>query len=171
MDTTLVKVLLKKKYFNNVKKIEMIAKKYMCKIILPIDVITSKKITKSKNAINLVGNIPKNHMVFDIGPRTRKKIKDLLSNVRTVLWNGPLGAFEYKPFDRSTIEIAKHIASIIKLKNLTAIVGGGDTIASLKKLKILHEFTYTSTSGGAFLEWLEGKKLPGIKALKENKFN
>ena len=90
-------------------------------------------------------------------------------NGNTILWNGPLGAFEYKPFNKSTLEIGKYISHIMKKNNPIIIVGGGDTLASLKKIKVINKITYASTSGGAFLEWIEGKKLPGITALEKNK--
>ena len=161
---------IERKYFNEIKKIEKISKKNNCKIILPIDVVTSNKlISKNKVRKTLIENINKDQSVFDIGQATCRAIKKVLINGNTILWNGPLGAFEYKPFNKSTLEIGKYISHIMKKNNPIIIVGGGDTLASLKKIKIINKITYASTSGGAFLEWIEGKKLPGITALEKNK--
>ena len=102
---------------------------------------------------------------------TCNTINKLFSKVKTILWNGPLGAYEHKPFDKSTIILSKFLSSKINKYNLKVILGGGDTIASLKNLNILSKFSYISNSGGAFLEWLEGKKLPGIIALEKNKYS
>ena len=161
---------IERKYFNEIKKIEKISKKNNCKIILPIDVVTSNKlISKNKVRKTLIENINKDQSVFDIGQATCRAIKKVLINGNTILWNGPLGAFEYKPFNKSTLEIGKYISHIMKKNNPIIIVGGGDTLASLKKIKVINKITYASTSGGAFLEWIEGKKLPGITALEKNK--
>lgn len=161
---------IERKYFNEIKKIEKISKKNNCKIILPIDVVTSNKlISKNKVRKTLIKNINKDQSVFDIGQATCRAIKKVLINGNTILWNGPLGAFEYKPFNKSTLEIGKYISHIMKKNNPIIIVGGGDTLASLKKIKVINKITYASTSGGAFLEWIEGKKLPGITALEKNK--
>ena len=161
---------IERKYFNEIKKIEKISKKNNCKIILPIDVVTSNKlISKNKVRKTLIENINKDQSVFDIGQATCRAIKKVLINGNTILWNGPLGAFEYKPFNKSTLEIGKYISHIMKKNNPIIIVGGGDTLASLKKIKVINKITYASTSGGAFLEWIEGKKLPGIIALEKNK--
>ena len=161
---------IERKYFNEIKKIEKISKKNNCKIILPIDVVTSNKlISKNKVRKTLIENINKDQSVFDIGQATCRAIKKVLINGNTILWNGPLGAFEYKPFNKSTLEIGKYISHIMKKNNPIIIVGGGDTLASLKKIKVINKITYASTSGGAFLEWIEGKRLPGITALEKNK--
>ena len=142
----------------------------LVEIILPIDVVTSNKlISKNKVRKTLIENINKDQSVFDIGQATCRAIKKVLINGNTILWNGPLGAFEYKPFNKSTLEIGKYISHIMKKNNPIIIVGGGDTLASLKKIKVINKITYASTSGGAFLEWIEGKKLPGITALEKNK--
>ena len=98
-------------------------------------------------------------------------INKLFSKVKTILWNGPLGAFEYKPFDNSTKIVSKFLAAKVKEYNLNVVLGGGDTIASLKNLDVIDKFSYVSNSGGAFLELLEGKKLPGIVALQSNKYS
>ena len=146
--------------------------KFKTKIILPVDAVCSSTINDLKK-IKLVNinNISSEQIVFDIGESTIKLIKKHLQNSKTILWNGPLGAFENKPFDEGTnkvLDIIKHITSNSKI---TTIAGGGDTLAAIKKANIENSFTYLSTAGGAFLEWLEGKESPGIKALKENNFS
>ena len=108
-------------------------------------------------------------MVLDIGDKTIKNIKDILIKSKTILWNGPLGAFEKKPFDNATNEIAETINKNAKKLNIVCIAGGGDTLSAINKAKASEGFSYVSTAGGAFLEWLEGKESPGAKALRENK--
>ena len=163
---------VEKEFFKEVIKIEKKALKINCKLILPTDVIASSKLIDSKDAKSyLINDININKKVFDIGMDTCNTINKLFSKVRTILWNGPLGAYEHKPFDKSTIILSKFLSSKINKYNLKVILGGGDTIASLKNLNILSKFSYISNSGGAFLEWLEGKKLPGIIALEKNKYS
>ena len=163
---------IEKDFFKEVIKIEKNSLKRSCNLILPTDVIASSKLINAKDAKRYsINNINENKKIFDIGPNSCNTINELFSKVRTVLWNGPLGAFENKPFDNSTKIISKFLISKINKYNLKVILGGGDTIASLKNLNVLDKFSYVSNSGGAFLEWLEGKKLPGIIALEKNKYN
>ena len=108
---------------------------------------------------------------FDIGPETTMIFSEFISQSETILWNGPLGAFEYKPFDEGTNKVLNIIKNITSSYNIETIAGGGDTIAAIKKLNAEKNFTYISTGGGAFLEWLEGKESPGVKALKDNQFS
>lgn len=167
IDVGLSKV--EEKYFNLIKNIENNALESGCRIILPTDVITSKNLG-DKNSVNetLVEKIKKNHQAFDIGSQSCAEIIKLFSEVKTVLWNGPLGAFEYKPFDNSTKIISANLSLISKKKRINVVIGGGDTVSSINNLGVIEDFTYVSTSGGAFLEWLEGKELPGIYSLKHN---
>jgi len=167
IDVGLSKV--EEKYFNLIKNIENNALESGCRIILPTDVITSKSLG-DKNSVNetLVEKIKKNHQAFDIGSQSCAEIIKLFSEVKTVLWNGPLGAFEYKPFDNSTKIISANLSLISKKKRINVVIGGGDTVSSINNLGVIEDFTYVSTSGGAFLEWLEGKELPGIYSLKHN---
>ena len=167
IDVGLSKV--EEKYFNLIKNIENNALESGCRIILPTDVITSKNLG-DKNSVNetLVEKIKKNHQAFDIGSQSCAEIIKLFSEVKTVLWNGPLGGFEYKPFDNSTKIISANLSLISKKKRINVVIGGGDTVASINNLGVIEDFTYVSTSGGAFLEWLEGKELPGIYSLKHN---
>jgi phosphoglycerate kinase len=118
-----------------------------------------------------VKNLLPNQMALDIGNKTIKLIESNILKSKTILWNGPLGVFEYEPFDSGTNQIARLIKKNVNKLNITTIAGGGDTIAAIKKAKAENFFTYISTSGGAFLEWLEGKESPGVKALKENNYS
>ena len=147
------------------------SKKFGTKIILPIDLICSNKIDDLKNikVVN-INNIGHKQMALDIGEHTIKLIKPFLLKSKIILWNGPLGAFEYKPFDKGTNQVLNIVNNIASSHKITTIAGGGDTIAAIKKAKAENSFTYISTGGGAFLEWLEGKESPGVKALRENKF-
>ena len=163
---------VEKKFFKEVIKIEKNASKNSCNLILPTDVIAASKLINAKDAKSyLINNINKNKKIFDIGMDSCFTINKLFSKVKTILWNGPLGAFEYKPFDNSTKIVSKFLAAKVKEYNLNVVLGGGDTIASLKNLDVIDKFSYVSNSGGAFLELLEGKKLPGIVALQSNKYS
>ena len=148
------------------------SKKFKTKIILPVDLICSNKIDDLKN-INTVdiNNIGSKQMAFDIGGSTIKLIQKSLQSSKIILWNGPLGAFEYKPFDEGTNKVLDIIKNITASHNITTIAGGGDTVAAIKKANSENSFTYISTGGGAFLEWLEGKESTGVKALRDNQFS
>ncbi len=140
-------------------------------VILPVDVLCSNNIRDRKN-VNCVdvNKLPPNQVALDIGNKTIKIIESSILQSNIILWNGPLGAFEYKPFDSGTNQIAEIIKKNSNKLNMTTIAGGGDTIAAIKKIKAENFFTYISSAGGAFLEWLEGKESPGFKALKNNTF-
>jgi phosphoglycerate kinase len=106
-------------------------------------------------------------MILDIGPRTVQLIEGQLARCRTVVWNGPLGAFEIPPFDQGTTAVARRVAALTKDGKLMSVAGGGDTLAALAEAGVLEQMSYVSTAGGAFLEWLEGKELPGVAVLRE----
>jgi phosphoglycerate kinase len=108
-------------------------------------------------------------MILDIGPRSVEALVERLERCRTLLWNGPLGAFEVKPFDAATVAVARAAAALTGTGRLVSVAGGGDTVAALAAAGVEAEFTYVSTAGGAFLEWLEGKDLPGVAALDPNR--
>ena len=133
-------------------------------IILPEDVITAADLNATQSTVQSVSSIKKGSKIFDIGPATIQKIISILETVQTIVWNGPVGAFEYSLFEQGTISIAKAIADRTQQGILT-VAGGGDTLAALKMAGVSNRLSYISTAGGAFLEWLEGKKLPGIEAL------
>jgi len=105
-------------------------------------------------------------MILDVGPQSIERIKGVLDDAATLVWNGPLGAFEMTPFDQGTVAIARYAADRTRLHGLTSVAGGGDTVAALNAAHVAERFTYVSTAGGAFLEWLEGRKLPGVEALR-----
>ncbi|QCE32647.1 phosphoglycerate kinase [Acetobacteraceae bacterium] len=139
-----------------------------CEIILPIDVVIADKleahVVTEHCAINAV---PEDKMILDVGPQTAANIADKLITLKTLLWNGPLGAFEFKPFDAATNTVAQEAAELTKKGKLKSIVGGGDTVSALRQAGVLDKMTHVSTAGGAFLEWMEGKILPAVKKLKE----
>jgi phosphoglycerate kinase len=105
-------------------------------------------------------------MILDIGPKSAAAIGDLLKTCKTLVWNGPVGAFETPPFDQGTTAVAKAAAALTEAKALLSVAGGGDTVAALAHAGVVDRFSYVSTAGGAFLEWMEGKELPGVAALK-----
>ena len=110
--------------------------------------------------------VPDNEMILDFGPLTVAEIKKCIRDSATVVWNGPLGAFEIPPFDQATNEIAEYVAERTEAGRLVSVAGGGDTVAALNAAKVAERFTYVSTAGGAFLEWMEGKALPGVEVLR-----
>ena len=140
------------------------AKNHSCKIVYPEDVAVGKNL-EDKAEIKELKNVNKDDLILDIGPKTTKKIKDIIEISKTVLWNGPAGYFENPNFALGSYEIAKKIVEKNKNDLIYSIAGGGDTIAVLNQINVINDFNFVSTAGGAFLEYLEGKKLPGIKAL------
>jgi phosphoglycerate kinase len=143
------------------------AKAANCTIVLPVDaVVASEFKAGAANDIVDVKAVPAAQMILDVGPKSVALIKQHLETSKTLVWNGPLGAFETQPFDRGTIDVAQHAAALSKAKKLLSVAGGGDTVAALAHAKVEADFSYVSTAGGAFLEWLEGKDLPGVLALK-----
>lgn len=149
-----------------VEKIEGHANQSDCEIVLPKDAVTAKAlkpgVSTEKHSISA---IPADSMILDVGPDTVADLKRRLEEVKTLLWNGPLGAFEVSPFEEGTFEVAREAARLTDEGRLVSIAGGGDTVAALRQAGVAENFTYVSTAGGAFLEWLEGKQLPGIAAL------
>jgi len=137
-----------------------------CRIVLPTDgVVASTLQAHIATQTVAVTAVPADQMILDIGPHSVKEIVTLLRTCKTVVWNGPLGAFEFPPFDASTVAIAQAVAALTKEGKLLSVAGGGDTVAALAHAKVMDDFSYVSTAGGAFLEWLEGKTLPGVAAL------
>lgn len=138
-----------------------------CNIILPSDVRVAHLLTENAPSRALpVDAIPADQMALDIGPKTARAMNEVIAAARTVIWNGPLGAFEVTPFDTGTNTVARTVAMRTNIGALKSIAGGGGTMAALVHAKAAKDFTYVSLAGGAFLEWLEGRKLPGIEALK-----
>ncbi|MEA2921631.1 MAG: phosphoglycerate kinase [Bradyrhizobium sp.] len=138
-----------------------------CAIILPVDAVVAFQFAAHapSHAYGLDA-IPDDGMILDVGPLSVERIRAAIDDAATLVWNGPLGAFEMAPFDRGTVAAAKHAAERAKAKKLVAVAGGGDTVAALNHAGVAGDFTYVSTAGGAFLEWMEGKPLPGVEVLK-----
>lgn len=137
-----------------------------CRIHLPVDaVVASSFKAHARNSVCGIGQIPHDGMILDVGPLTLKHLYDVIGNCKTLVWNGPLGAFETAPFDGATVQLARMVAAASRNGHLHSVAGGGDTVAALTHAGLSHELSYLSTAGGAFLEWLEGKELPGIVAL------
>lgn len=138
-----------------------------CAIILPVDAIVAYHFEANapSHAYGLDA-IPADGMILDVGPLSIERIKSAIDDAATLVWNGPLGAFELTPFDKGTVQAAKHAAERTKAGKLISVAGGGDTVAALNHAGAGSHFTYVSTAGGAFLEWMEGKPLPGVEVLK-----
>ena len=147
-----------------VKEIFETSKKYSCKITFPDDVLVGKNYN-DKSKIKELNDIDNDDFILDIGPKTIDKIKNIINISKTILWNGPAGYFENSNFAKGSHEIAKAIISKNKNRSIYSVVGGGDTIAVINQIDNIKNFDFVSTAGGAFLEYLEGKELPGIKAL------
>ena len=147
-----------------IKEIFETLKNHSCTITFPEDVLTGKNMD-DKSQIKELSKIKEDDLILDIGPKTLDKIKNIIDLSETVLWNGPAGYFENPSFANGSYEIAKAIIKKNKNKSIYSVVGGGDTIAVINKIKALKNFNFVSTAGGAFLEYLEGKELPGIRAL------
>jgi phosphoglycerate kinase len=138
-----------------------------CAIVLPVDAVVAYHFEANapSHAYGLDA-IPADAMILDVGPQSIQRINAVIDDAATLVWNGPLGAFELHPFDRGTVAAAKHAAARTRAKKLVSVAGGGDTVAALNQAGVADDFTYISTAGGAFLEWMEGKPLPGVEVLK-----
>ncbi len=158
------KSIKEKNCYQIVKEIISLSEKNKCKIICPDDVLVSKNLNGTSKNKELDQILP-DEMILDIGPKTINKIINVINNSKTILWNGPAGYFENPNFANGSIKIAKKIVENYKSNKVFSVVGGGDTVSLLNSLKIKDNFNFVSTAGGAFLEYLEGKKLPGITAL------
>jgi phosphoglycerate kinase len=136
------------------------------KIVLPKDVVVAEELAPNARArITVPGDVSPHERILDVGPRTVQDFARQLRTVKTVVWNGPLGAFETPPFDRGTVSAAQAVAELTREGKLLSVAGGGDTVAALAHAGVMDDFSYVSTAGGAFLEWLEGRTLPGVAAL------
>ena len=150
------------------REIETKAKAQSCEIVLPIDAVVATEFrAKAPHRVASLDDIKADEMILDIGPQSIAAIREKLHHAATLVWNGPVGAFELDPFDAGTVAIAREAASLTASGKLVSIGGGGDTVAALNKAGVGDAFTYVSTAGGAFLEWLEGKALPGVEALRK----
>jgi phosphoglycerate kinase len=160
------KSLCERDLIDTAKEIEAIATAAGCDILLPRDVVVAKEF-KAHAAHRTCGlaEVADDEMILDAGPQSVAILATAMDVAKTVVWNGPLGAFELEPFDKATVSAAKAAAARAKAGKLVAVAGGGDTVAALHHAGVAQDFTFVSTAGGAFLEWMEGKELPGVQAL------
>lgn len=143
------------------------ARSTKCAILLPVDAVVAREFKRDAPALTvLVNAVPEDAMILDLGPRTVRGIVHRLNDSRSLVWNGPLGAFELPPFDAATNAVAREATRLTRAGKLLSVAGGGDTVAALVHAGVADDFSYVSTAGGAFLEWLEGKALPGVEALR-----
>jgi phosphoglycerate kinase len=143
------------------------AKKAKREIVLPVDAVVAEKLEAGvASRVVDVDHVGKNDMILDIGPRSVEHVVSVLARVKTLVWNGPFGAFETEPFDAGTVEVAEAAAELTSAGKLVSVAGGGDTVAALNVAGVTERLTYVSMAGGAFLEWLEGKPLPGVEVLR-----
>ena len=149
------------------RKIAHLAQEKGCEIVLPVDAVVAREFKAgAESSVCLIGEVPADAMILDAGPRTVELINERLATLKTLVWNGPLGAFEIEPFDRATVAVAQEAARLTQAGKLRTVAGGGDTVSALRHAGVASEMSYVSTAGGAFLEWLEGKILPGIEVLR-----
>jgi phosphoglycerate kinase len=143
------------------------AEKAGCTVHLPYDVVVAKEFAPTPPSVRTcnVHEVAADEMILDVGPAAVEALADVLKTCRTLVWNGPLGAFEMPPFDAATVALAKTAAALTKEGSLVSVAGGGDTVAALNHAGVTEDFTFVSTAGGAFLEWMEGRTLPGVAAL------
>ncbi len=158
--------LCEKELAGSVREIEARAKAAGCEIVLPVDALVAAKLQAgAESAIVAIDAVPADRMILDVGPGSIADLNARLGDCATLLWNGPLGAFEVPPFDTGTVAVAREAARLTRAARLVSVAGGGDTVAALNHAGVAGDFTYVSTAGGAFLEWLEGKTLPGVAVL------
>jgi len=145
------------------------ADKSGCTVHLPYDVVVSKEFAANPPSLRTcnVHEVAADEMILDVGPQAVEALGDVLKTCRTLVWNGPMGAFEMTPFDAATVALARTAAALTKEGSLVSVAGGGDTVAALNHAGVAADFSYVSTAGGAFLEWMEGKELPGVVALEK----
>jgi phosphoglycerate kinase len=161
------KSLAETELVDTARKILQTAEDAKCAIILPVDGIVAYRFEAGAASQDYgIDAIPADGMILDVGPLSIDRVKAAIDDAHTLVWNGPLGAFEIEPFDVATVAAATHAAARTKAGKLVSVAGGGDTVAALNHAGVAADFTYISTAGGAFLEWLEGKTLPGVKALE-----
>ncbi|HEX9933071.1 MAG TPA: phosphoglycerate kinase [Allosphingosinicella sp.] len=140
-----------------------------CTVHLPYDVVVAKEFAANPPSLRTcnVHEVAADEIILDVGPAAVEALADALKTCRTLVWNGPLGAFETPPFDEATVALARTAAALTESGQLVSVAGGGDTVSALNHAGVAHGFTFVSTAGGAFLEWMEGKELPGVKALEQ----
>lgn len=150
------------------REIEEKAKAAGCEILLPVDALVAREFKAHPgHRVVPVGEVGADEMILDAGPLSIAEVVLRLEKVKTLVWNGPFGAFELPPFDTATVAVAKAAARHVKAGDLVAVAGGGDTVAAMNHAGVIDDLSYVSTAGGAFLEWMEGKALPGVEALRK----
>jgi phosphoglycerate kinase len=159
--------LVEKNMLDAAQKILADARSASCELILPVDAVIAPEL-KAGVATQTVAidRVPDDQMILDIGPQSVAAIAQCLEQCPTLVWNGPVGAFETKPFDAGTVALAQRVAALTRAGKMLSVAGGGDTVAALHEAGVIDSLSYVSTAGGAFLEWLEGRELPGVAALK-----
>ncbi len=168
-DISLGRSLCEKEMADTAREILAKAEKIGCQIILPKDVVAVTELKENAPHQTVdVQNIPDDHMAIDIGAQSIEYLEEIVKKCETVVWNGPMGVFEIKPFDNGTNKVAECVANKTQNGTCISVAGGGDTVAALENANAADEFSYISTAGGAFLEWLEGKELPGVVALQQS---
>ena len=166
--TQIGKSLAEKEMADTVRAIAAKAKERNCQLVLPIDGRVARRFEAgAPSEVVAIGQVPEDGMILDIGPASEEAIRGHLATCRTVVWNGPLGAFEIPPFDAGTTAVARRVAELTRAGKLMSVAGGGDTLSALAHAGVLDQLSYVSTAGGAFLEWLEGKDLPGVAVLRK----
>ena len=169
LDKKVGKSLVERDLVKTAKEIMDKARHAKREIVLPVDCVVAQKFeANAPSRAILVADVGADDMILDIGPKTAEHVVSVLARSHTLLWNGPFGAFEMEPFDNGTVEVAEAAAELSKAGKLVTVAGGGDTVAALNAAGVTDRFTYVSTAGGAFLEWLEGKPLPGVEVLRVN---
>jgi phosphoglycerate kinase len=159
-----------KELADTAREIIRLAGQNNCKLFLPLDIVVAEKLAPGAPArVRDVGSIDDEERILDAGPETVERLCRAMGNSKTLIWNGPLGVFEMPPFDKGTVTAARHAAKLAKDGKLVAVAGGGDTVAALNAAGVAGDFTFVSTAGGAFLEWMEGKTLPGVAALLDKR--
>ena len=159
--------LVERDLIDTAQKIMDEAKAAKRQILLPVDAVVAEKFeANAPSRVVDVDHIGPADMMLDIGPRSVEQVISVLARAKTLVWNGPFGAFEMEPFDNGTVEVAEAAAELNDNGKLVTVAGGGDTVAALNVAGVVDRFTYVSTAGGAFLEWLEGKPLPGVEVLR-----
>jgi phosphoglycerate kinase len=149
------------------REIIRLAGRNNCKLFLPLDIVVAEKLAPGAAArVRGLGEVDEDERILDAGPETVERLCRAIANSKTLIWNGPLGVFEMPPFDKGTMEAARYAAALVRSGKLVAVAGGGDTVAALNAAGVTDDFTFVSTAGGAFLEWMEGKTLPGVAALE-----
>lgn len=162
------KSLFEADFADTARAIMEAARKHGCEMILPVDLVCAREFAPNPDTVTVpVDAIPSDMMALDCGPATVDALADTIDACKTLIWNGPLGAFETPPFETSTVEAARYAGNRARANKLIAVAGGGDTVAALNQAGAAGDFTFVSTAGGAFLEWMEGKTLPGVEAVTD----